>query len=741
MTGKTQPSHNTDDTDNTNNAPHDPHVQKGQNGGKPPQKPKGNFLLPAFLAAALGFSLFNISSQNDARNDPHNGGTISYSDFIERAEGGQIRDVLIQGQVMRGQRADGTYFMTYVPNYENPVNRLKDHGVNITAQPVPQPSALSSVLWTFGPIALLIGFYVWMMRRQAGAAGGLLNKIGGSKAKLLTEHEDKVTFADVAGIDEAKAELQEIVDYLKDPTKYERLGGKMPRGVLLIGSPGTGKTLTAKAVAGEAGVPFFSISGSDFVEMFVGVGASRVRDMFREAKANAPCIIFIDEIDAVGRSRGAGFGGGNDEREQTLNQLLVEMDGFEGNQNVVIIAATNRPDVLDSALKRPGRFDRQVTVPLPDVMGREAILKVHTRKIPLAHDVDLAVVARGTPGFSGADLANLANEAALTAARMNGTQVTMADFESAKDKIMLGSERRTLAMSEDEKKLTAYHEAGHALIASHMPASDPIHKATIIPRGQALGMVMRLPERDRVSMSRAKLEADLAVAAGGRLAEELIFGHDNVTTGASSDIHMMTLIAKKMVTEWGLSDKAGMLRYKEQNAGGFPEPRDISEDTAKMVDEEVRKIVDKAYETGKKILTENIDQLHSLAQALMTHETLNGADIKMVLNGETLPPRILRTPAPQQDTTTANDNNGQTASLDQDHRIAPRDDQPPSPDSKNTLGTPDTPPLTEEQKRLLGVDGGGGRYRRSSVPSVPRTAKPDDSKETNGQKPPKPPRP
>lgn len=479
------------------------------------------------------------------------------------------------------------------------------------------------------------------MRQMQGKGGGGAMGFGKSRAKLLTEKHGRVTFADVAGIDEAKVELEEVVEFLKDPQKFQRLGGKIPKGALLVGPPGTGKTLTARAVAGEAEVPFFTISGSDFVEMFVGVGASRVRDMFEQAKKNAPCIIFIDEIDAVGRHRGAGHGGGNDEREQTLNQLLVEMDGFEANEGVILIAATNRPDVLDPALLRPGRFDRQIVVPLPDVTGREKILKVHMKKVPLGDNADAKILARGTPGFSGADLANLVNEAALLAARKDKRTVTMDDFEAAKDKIMMGAERKSMVMTEEEKKLTAYHEAGHAIVALHEEESDPIHKATIIPRGRALGLVMRLPEGDRISMSRAKLKADLAVAMGGRIAEEMIFGDENVTTGASSDIQMATDTARRMVTEWGMSDKLGPLRYTVdqeelflgQASGQF---KNMSDDTAAIVDSEIKLIVENAYERAKQLLTDNIEELHKLAKALLEYELLSGDEIKDILAGKAI---------------------------------------------------------------------------------------------------------
>ena len=486
---------------------------------------------------------------------------------------------------------------------------------------------------------LLIGVWIFFMRQMQGGAGGKAMGFGKSKAKMLTEANGRVTFEDVAGVEEAKEDLEEIVEFLKDPQKFQRLGGKIPRGCLLVGPPGTGKTLIARAVAGEAGVPFFTISGSDFVEMFVGVGASRVRDMFEQAKKNAPCIIFIDEIDAVGRHRGAGLGGGNDEREQTLNQLLVEMDGFEANEGVIIIAATNRPDVLDPALLRPGRFDRQVVVPNPDITGRERILKVHVRKVPLAPNVDLKTVARGTPGFSGADLANLVNEAALLAARRGKRLVTMAEFEDAKDKVMMGAERRTLVMTDEEKKLTAYHEGGHALVALHKPASDPVHKATIIPRGRALGMVMRLPERDQVSLTREKLKADLAVAMGGRVAEEMIFGYDKVTSGASQDIKMATKMARAMVQQFGMSDKLGPLLYGENEEEVFlghsvARSQSVSEETQKVVDEEVKKLVDEGYAEAKRILTEHHDELVTLSEGLLEYETLSGQELRDLLDGK-----------------------------------------------------------------------------------------------------------
>ena len=562
---------------------------------------------------------------------------MAYSDFMAEARDGRIADVMIQGSDMTGHMTTaGEAFRVIIPEGENVVERLEGTGVRITAkEEEPEQISLFSILISWFPMLLLIGVWIFFMRQMQGKGGGGALGFGKSRAKLLTEKHGRVTFEDVAGIDEAKVELEEVVEFLKDPQKFQRLGGKIPKGALLIGPPGTGKTLTARAVAGEANVPFFTISGSDFVEMFVGVGASRVRDMFEQAKKNAPCIIFIDEIDAVGRHRGAGHGGGNDEREQTLNQLLVEMDGFEATEGVILIAATNRPDVLDPALLRPGRFDRQIVVPLPDVKGREKILKVHMKKVPLASNVDASVLARGTPGFSGADLANLVNEAALLAARHDKRVVNMEEFEGAKDKIMMGAERKSMVMTEEEKKLTAYHEAGHAIVAIHEPESDPIHKATIIPRGRALGLVMRLPEGDRISMSRAKLKADLAVAMGGRIAEEMIFGEEAVTTGASSDIKMATDTARRMVTEWGMSDKLGPLRYAVEQEDIFAgNAQSHSDDTAALVDSETRTIVETAYARAQEILTTNIEQLHTLAKALLEYELLSGDEIKGLLRGE-----------------------------------------------------------------------------------------------------------
>ncbi|MBW7849629.1 MAG: ATP-dependent metallopeptidase FtsH/Yme1/Tma family protein [Rhodospirillales bacterium] len=592
------------------------------------------WVIIALLLVAL-FNLFQTSSP------PRGVNTYAFSDFLAEVERGQVADVTIQGEAVSGHFSDGRAFTTYVPPDANIVPQLRQAGVRITAMPANEDApTLWSVLVSWFPMLLLVGVWIFFMRQMQGGGGKAMG-FGKSRARLLTEKTGRVTFDDVAGIDEAKQELEEIVEFLKDPQKFQRLGGKIPKGVLLVGPPGTGKTLLARAIAGEANVPFFTISGSDFVEMFVGVGASRVRDMFEQGKKNAPCIIFIDEIDAVGRHRGAGLGGGNDEREQTLNQLLVEMDGFESNEGVILIAATNRPDVLDPALLRPGRFDRQVVVPNPDVLGRETILKVHMRKVPLAPDVDARIIARGTPGFSGADLANLVNEAALLAARAGRRVVTMAEFEAAKDKVMMGAERRSMVMTEDEKRLTAYHEAGHAIVALNEPESDPIHKATIIPRGRALGMVMRLPEGDRISVSRAKLKADLAVAMGGRIAEELIFGPDKVTTGASSDIKMATDMARRMVTEWGMSEKLGPLTYGENEQELFlghsvTTHKNISEATAQTIDAEIRGIVDGAYGRARAVLTEKLDQLHLLAKGLLEYETLAGDEIRSLLKGESI---------------------------------------------------------------------------------------------------------
>ncbi|WP_350335156.1 ATP-dependent zinc metalloprotease FtsH [Coralliovum pocilloporae] len=589
------------------------------------------WVIIALLLIAL-FQLFQNPTQRGSTRE------IPFSQFLTDVEQGQVSSVTISGPNITGQYRNNTSFHTYSPDAPNLVDKLHGKGVAITAKPETEGSPILGALLNWFPMLLFIAVWVFFMRQMQGSGGKAMG-FGKSKAKMLTEAHGRVTFEDVAGVDEAKEDLQEIVEFLRDPQKFQRLGGRIPRGVLLVGPPGTGKTLLAKSVAGEANVPFFTISGSDFVEMFVGVGASRVRDMFEQAKKNAPCIIFIDEIDAVGRHRGAGLGGGNDEREQTLNQLLVEMDGFEANEGIILIAATNRPDVLDPALLRPGRFDRQVVVPNPDVTGREKILKVHVRNVPLAPDVNIKTLARGTPGFSGADLMNLVNEAALLAARRSRRLVTMQEFEDAKDKVMMGAERRTLVMTDEEKKLTAYHEAGHALVTLHMPASDPIHKATIIPRGRALGMVMRLPEKDQVSLTRAKCYADLAVAMGGRVAEEKIFGYEKVTSGASGDIQMATRLARAMVTQWGMSDKLGLIAYGENQEEVFlghsvARQQNIAGQTQKMIDEEIKAYVDQGYQTAEQILTDYEDELHAIAQGLLEYETLSGDEICDLLKGK-----------------------------------------------------------------------------------------------------------
>ncbi|GGO92259.1 ATP-dependent zinc metalloprotease FtsH [Stakelama pacifica] len=565
--------------------------------------------------------------------------TISYSAFLDQVEGGQVQSVNVSKDLVSGKLKSGETFKANAPNDPQLIDTLRKAGVEINAKPQEGPSIWMYLLYQSLPFLLFLGIAFFVLRQMQKNSGSGAMGFGKSKAKMLTQKEGKVTFDDVAGIDEAREELQEIVEFLKDPTKFAKLGGKIPKGALLVGSPGTGKTLLARAIAGEAGVPFFTISGSDFVEMFVGVGASRVRDMFEQAKKAAPCIVFIDEIDAVGRHRGAGLGNGNDEREQTLNQLLVEMDGFEANEGIIIIAATNRPDVLDPALLRPGRFDRQVVVPRPDIEGRVKILEVHMKKVPLAPDVDPRVIARGTPGFSGADLANLVNEAALVAARRGKRLVAMSEFEDAKDKVMMGAERRSMVMTDDEKRMTAYHEAGHAVVALHEPASDPIHKATIIPRGRALGMVMRLPERDSYSYHRDKMYANLAVSMGGRIAEELIFGYDKVSSGASGDIQYATKLARDMVTRWGMSDKLGPLMYSEGEEEVFlgysrQQNSSMSDETAKAIDSEIRRIVEQGYERAKEVLTEHLDQLHTLAGAMLDYETLSGDEIKRLIAGE-----------------------------------------------------------------------------------------------------------
>ncbi|MFO0466138.1 MAG: ATP-dependent zinc metalloprotease FtsH, partial [bacterium] len=591
------------------------------------------WVIVALLLVAL-FNLFQPSGSSRPGTSQ-----VAYSDFLNEVQAGHVRDVTIQGRTLTGQLSDGRQFSTYTPEDPALISRLTEKGVRVVARPEEaEVNPLLHYLASWFPMLLLIGVWIFFMRQMQGGGGRAMG-FGKSRAKLLTEKQGRVTFDDVAGIDEAKAELEEIVEFLRDPQKFQRLGGKIPKGVLLVGPPGTGKTLLARSIAGEANVPFFTISGSDFVEMFVGVGASRVRDMFEQGKKNAPCIIFIDEIDAVGRHRGAGLGGGNDEREQTLNQMLVEMDGFESNEGVILIAATNRPDVLDPALLRPGRFDRQVVVPNPDVNGREKILRVHMRKVPLASDVDPKVIARGTPGFSGADLANLVNEAALLAARTGRRTVGMAEFEAAKDKVLMGAERRSLVMSEAEKRMTAYHEAGHALVAMNEPECDPVHKATIIPRGRALGLVMSLPEGDRYSKHKSKLKAELAMAMGGRVAEELIFGADKVSNGASGDIKMATNQARMMVTEWGMSEKLGMIAYGDNSQEVFlghsvTQTKNVSEETARMIDAEIRGIIDGAYARATQILTEKMDELHLLAKGLREYETLSGDEIRQVIKGE-----------------------------------------------------------------------------------------------------------
>jgi cell division protease FtsH len=570
---------------------------------------------------------------------------MPFSTFLTEVDKGNVVSVDIRGSEISGNFRDGKGFKTYSPNYPNLVEKLSAKGVAITAGPREEKGpSLWGIILSWFPMLLLIGVWIFFMRQMQGGKGGAMG-FGRSKAKLLTEAHGRVTFQDVAGVEEAKEELEEIVHFLKDPRKFQKLGGRIPKGALLVGPPGTGKTLLARAIAGEANVPFFTISGSDFVEMFVGVGASRVRDMFEQAKKSAPCIIFIDEIDAVGRSRGAGLGGGNDEREQTLNQLLVEMDGFETNEGVILIAATNRPDVLDPALLRPGRFDRQVVVSNPDIIGREAILKVHLKKITTGPDVNPKVIARGTPGFSGADLANIVNESALLAARKNKRIVTMSDLEEAKDKVMMGAERRSMVMTEEEKTLTAYHEGGHAVVALYEPTSDPIHKATIIPRGRALGMVMRLPERDQLSITREKMFGNISVAMGGRIAEEMIFGYDNVTSGASSDIEMVTKMAKNMVTRYGMSDQLGPIAYQENEEEVFlgrsvSRTQNVSEETAKKIDSEVKKIVEAGYVRAKKILAEKVDELHKVSKALLTYETLSGEEIKKIVFENVYPKRL-----------------------------------------------------------------------------------------------------
>jgi len=572
---------------------------------------------------------------------------VEYSTFLDSVQTGQIERVVFDGETIRGESKTGQTFVTYSPETDNTalIGELKKGGVQISATAPKTQNLLVSLFINSFPVLLLIGVWVYFMRQMQGGGGGRgAMSFGKSRARLLGEDQVNVTFADVAGVEEAKDEVGEIVDFLRDPAKFQRLGGKIPRGVLMVGSPGTGKTLLARAIAGEAKAPFFTISGSDFVEMFVGVGASRVRDMFEQAKKHAPCIIFIDEIDAVGRHRGAGLGGGHDEREQTLNQLLVEMDGFEGNEGVIVIAATNRPDVLDPALLRPGRFDRQVVVPLPDVRGREQILRVHMRKVPLAEDVQPSVIARGTPGFSGADLANLVNEAALFAARANRRNVTMDEFEKAKDKIMMGAERRSMVMSEEERRNTAYHEAGHAIVGLSVPEHDPVYKVTIIPRGRALGVTMYLPEEDRYTSSKRRLNSHIATLFGGRLAEEIVFGPDAVTTGAANDIERATELARNMVTKWGLSERLGPLTYSEEDGEVFlgrsvTQHKQVSDVTIHAIDEEVRKIIDQNYRGAEKILRDNLDKLHAMADALIKYETIGEDQLQDIMAGrEPRPP-------------------------------------------------------------------------------------------------------
>ncbi len=599
-----------------------------------------NLVLWAVIAVVLLSVFSNFSKQSSSTQ------TLPYSTYIQMVKSGQVSQVTIEGRDIKGKTNTGSVFKTYSPETSNTamIGDLLDNNVEITAAAPEGQSLLMTIFISWFPFLLLIGIWIFFMRQMQGGGGGRgAMSFGKSKARMLGEDEIKVTFKDVAGAEEAKEEVAELVDFLKDPSKFQKLGGKIPSGVLMVGSPGTGKTLLARAIAGEAKVPFFTISGSDFVEMFVGVGASRVRDMFETAKKHAPCIIFIDEIDAVGRHRGAGLGGGHDEREQTLNQLLVEMDGFEGNEGVIVIAATNRPDVLDPALLRPGRFDRQVVVPLPDIRGREQILKVHIRKVPEAEDVKLAIIARGTPGFSGADLANLVNEAALCAARENSKDVNMSHFERAKDKIMMGTERRSMVMSEKEKKLTAYHESGHAIVGRLVPEHDPVYKVSIIPRGRALGVTMFLPEEDRYSLSKQHLESQISSLFGGRIAEELVYGKDSVTTGASNDIERATDIARNMVTKWGLSDRLGPLTYSEDEGEIFlgrsvTQHKNLGDDTARIIDEEIRSLIDVNYERAANLLKDHLEVLHAMTDALMKYETIDAGQIDALMAGKAVPP-------------------------------------------------------------------------------------------------------
>jgi len=633
-----------------------------------------NLILWVIIAIVLMSVFNNFTTQKSRPN------MLAYSEFLDQVKEGSVQSVTINGNEIDGVLTSGSTFSTYAPQDDGLVSDLINNKVQIVASPPEKPSILMQILINWFPLFILIGLWIFFMRQmQGGGAGRGAMSFGKSKARMLSEDQIKVTFADVAGVEEAKEEVSEMVDFLRDPSKFQKLGGKIPKGVLMVGSPGTGKTLLARAIAGEAKVPFFTISGSDFVEMFVGVGASRVRDMFEQAKKHAPCIIFIDEIDAVGRHRGAGLGGGHDEREQTLNQLLVEMDGFEGTEGVIVIAATNRPDVLDPALLRPGRFDRQVVVPLPDVRGREQILKVHMRKVAASDDVKPSLIARGTPGFSGADLANLVNEAALFAARGNKRMVDMEDMEKAKDKIMMGAERRSMVMSEDEKTLTAYHEAGHAIVGRLVPSHDPVYKVSIIPRGRALGVTMFLPEEDRYSLSKERLQSQISSLFGGRLAEELIFGKESVTTGAQNDVQRATEIARSMVTKWGLSEKLGPLTYGDEEEEVFlgrsvTQHKNVSDETAHTIDEEVRYFIEANYERAKSILNENMDKLHLMAEALMKYETIDSDQIDDIMAG--------KTPKPPQDWS---DDSEAKASGGGDSEIVPEEDDE---DDKGTIGGP-----------------------------------------------------
>jgi cell division protease FtsH len=625
-----------------------------------------NLILWVVIAIVL-MSVFNNFTSQQGKSQP-----LAYSEFIREVKSGAVKSVSISGSSIEGVTTSGTRFSTYSPKDPGLVDDLLNNNVEIKAGPEERPSFLMQILINWFPLFVLIGLWIFFMRQMQGGGGGRgAMSFGKSRARMLSEDQVKVTFADVAGVEEAKEEVTEMVDFLRDPSKFQKLGGKIPRGVLMVGSPGTGKTLLARAIAGEAKVPFFTISGSDFVEMFVGVGASRVRDMFEQAKKHAPCIIFIDEIDAVGRHRGAGLGGGHDEREQTLNQLLVEMDGFEGNEGVIVIAATNRPDVLDPALLRPGRFDRQVVVPLPDIRGREQILKVHMRKLPIDETVKPALIARGTPGFSGADLANLVNEAALFAARANKRSVGMEELEKAKDKLIMGTERKSMVMSDDEKKLTAYHEAGHAIVGRLVPSHDPVYKVSIIPRGRALGVTMFLPEEDRYSLTREQLDSQISSLFGGRIAEELVFGSQSVTTGASNDIQRATDIARSMVTKWGLSERLGPLMYSEEEEEVFlghsvAKHKSVSDDTAHAIDEEIRSFIDRNYRRAHDLLTENMDKLKLMADALIKYETIDSAQIDDIMAG-----RAPRPPEGWDDSEPTSSGGSTVSSDDKPQRDAP----------------------------------------------------------------------